>query len=102
MSIAIALFLLLAQVFGLAAAPAAITGFVMRNGGQPPRGFAKAFKSAYPAWLISLGVLALIQWVWVSILGRPMTEVPSLVMLGVLVCGAYGGVYFVRAATPRP
>lgn len=91
------IFLLLAQVFGLSAAPAAVTAIVMRNGGQPPRGFARAFKLAYPAWLLSLAVLAATQWWWATIMGRPLSETPPLLILGILVCGACGAVHFVRA-----
>lgn len=102
MNIVITILLLLAQVFGLAAAPAALTGFFMKDGGTPPRGFARAFQLAYPAWLLSLTVLAGLQWYWGSVLGRPMSETPPLAMLGILVCGAYGAVHFVRADASRP
>lgn len=90
--------LLLGQVFGLAAAPAAVTGAVMRNGGHPPRGFVRAFKLAYAPWLLAMAAYAGFQWYWVSILGRPSGEMPGLVMLGILVMGGYGAVYFIRAA----
>lgn len=89
--------LLLGQVFGLAAAPAAITGFIMRNGGTPQRGFARAFKVAYAPWLLSMAAYAGFQWYWVSIMNRPSAEMPGLVMLAILVMGGYGAVYFVRA-----
>ena len=97
MQTVVEIFLLLTQVFGLSAAPAAVTGLLMRTGGTPPRGFSKAFKLAYPAWLLSMAVLAATQWWWVTIMGQPIAETPALLMLGILVCGAYGAVHFVRA-----
>jgi hypothetical protein len=90
--------LLLGQVFGLAAAPAAITGIFMRKGGQPPRGFARAFKLAYAPWLLAMAAYAGVQWYWVSIMGRPSAEMPGLLMLAILFMGGYGAVYFVRGA----
>ena len=95
------LVLLLAQVFGLAAAPAAITGVIMRNGGEPPRGFARTFRLAYPPWLLSFAVLAGVQWWWSEVMGNPIAETPALVMLGILVMGGYGAVYFIRGSSPR-
>lgn len=90
--------LLLGQIFGLAAGPAAITGFLMREGGKPRRGFARAFKLAYAPWLLSMAVFAGFQWYWSSILELPIAEAPVLVMLGILVLGGCGAVYLVRAA----
>ncbi|RZJ40378.1 MAG: hypothetical protein EON86_12525 [Brevundimonas sp.] len=90
--------LLLGQVFGLAAAPAAVTAFFMREGGTPTRGFVRAFKLAYAPWLLSMAVFAGFQWYWLSIVDRPIAEAPVLVMLGILVIGGYGAVHFIRAA----
>ena len=101
MAAVVQVFLLLAQVFGLAAAPAALTGFFMRDGGHPPRGFARAFKRAYPAWLLTLATLTGLQW-WVSsVPGRPFGEMSAVFMLGILACGGYGAVQFVRGGAPR-
>ncbi|WP_420469713.1 hypothetical protein [Brevundimonas sp. FT23042] len=90
--------LLLGQVFGLAAAPAAITGFFMRAGGTPPRGFARAFKLAYAPWLLTMAVFAGFQWYWTAILNYPVGDAPLVVTLALLGIGAYGSVYFVRLA----
>lgn len=93
--------LLLGQVFGLAAAPAAITGFFMRAGGTPSRGFARAFKLAYAPWLLTMAMFAGFQWYWSSILGYPIGEVPIVVTFAMLGLGGYGAVYFVRLADRR-
>jgi len=101
MAVVVQVILLLAQVFGLAAAPAALTGFFMREGGQPRRGFAVAFKRAYPAWLLAFATLTGLQWWWTSVLGRSLDEMSALFLLGILLCGAYGAVQFVRGGLPR-
>jgi hypothetical protein len=90
--------LLLGQVFGLAAAPAAVTGFFMRNGGTPPRGFARAFKLAYAPWLLTMAAFAGFQWYWMSILRYPAGEAPIIVTLALLGLGGYGAVHFIRLA----